>query len=641
MALEFTVGVNDQLSTPATAMARSMAVAAAQAKILATQGAAVEAALVKASALGASTQKVDALKAAHARLLAEYVKVAPAANAAAAAAARVAEAQAHEAAAAKAAKEASSARKEALLKSIEQLGIMREALGSAAEGAKAFGEALLAGDAGGAVKAFGETIGGAAKALDLLAPGLGQLVSAAIGAEAAVAGLVIGGLQKLVERAIESSDKVALLKAQLESLGGGASGGNILKVVDEVAAKTGQARDEVGRLARTFEGIGIHDLGKLQDALLASRASALISASGSSGAYETLAKKIAGVAEHGGNLKIPDKGLAKIAETGARATDVAAQLGIGVETLDARLKAGTIKASEFGDALEKALITKGAKAVDVAANSLDGIKNRFANSIAAIFDVGDHVDPLLEAFGKLADLFDQNTESGKAMHLAVEVIIDKVGELAKSAVPVLEDILIYTLEVALRLVEMGEHWDDVKTSIEGVALAVTGPFGAAVAGVTLLIEGLTDWGPKAYEAAVAFIDGLVNGIEGGLARVGDAAAKVAHSAVDAVEGALGIHSPSVVMMDVGDNVAQGMAAGMAANDNVSAAARDMGQSAYAGAGAAVGGAGGGGGGNHYHFEVGGLHVNGAGKDVQEVSEEALALLLERAAATQGLGTAAA
>jgi hypothetical protein len=123
--------------------------------------------------------------------------------------------------------------------------------------------------------------------------------------------------------------------------------------------------------------------------------------------------------------------------------------------------------------------------------------------------------------------------------------------------------------------------------------------------------------------------------------VASAAANVAHSAVDAVEKALGIASPSVVMAEVGSNVAEGMAVGMAANDNVGGAARDMGQSAYVEAGQAAGAATGGGGGNTYHFDIGGLHVNGAGKDMQEVTEEALALMLERAAASQGLGTVAA
>ena len=632
MALEFQVGIADGVSKPATDAARAMAASAAQAKVLEGALRAVDVALLKASAIGSSTKKIESLKLEHAGLAAALAKVAPAAEAAAAA-------EAHEAAAAAHAKKAASERKEASLKSIETLGVMREALGKAAEGLHEFASALSEGDAGGAVKGLGDAIGGAAKALDLLVPGLGQLASAVIGAETAVAAFVVGTIQKLVEKSIEASEKVKLLSVQLEALGGGVSGANILGVVDDVAKKTGQARDEVGRLAKTFEGIGIHDLGKLEESLLAARSSALISASGSSQAYESLAKKIAAVSEHGGNLKIADKALAKVAETGARATDVAAKLGISVELLDAKLKAGTIKASEFGDALQKALIDKGAKAVDVASKSLDGIKARFSNSIAAIFDVGDKADPILEAFSKLADLFDQNTASGQAMKLAVETIVEEVGKLAEAAVPILKDLLLYSLQFALAVLEMSESGSTARVSFEGFALAIGGPFAGAVAGILTLVAAIRRVGPEAYEAASQFIEGLVNGIADGVSRVTEAAAKAAHAAVTAVKNVLGVHSPSVVMMDVGSNLAEGMAIGMAANDNVGSAARDMGQSAYVGAGQAAGSAPSGGS-NTFNVHLGGMHIDGAGKSAEEITEESMALVLERLAAAQGLGTAA-
>ena len=93
------------------------------------------------------------------------------------------------------------------------------------------------------------------------------------------------------------------------------------------------------------------------------------------------------------------------------------------------------------------------------------------------------------------------------------------------------------------------------------------------------------------------------------------------------------------MMDVGSNLAEGMAIGMAANDNVGSAARDMGQSAYVGAGQAAGSAPSGGS-NTFNVHLGGMHIDGAGKSAEEITEESMALVLERLAAAQGLGTAA-
>ena len=603
MSLEFTVGIDDKVTTPATAMARSMATAAAQARVLAREGQAVEAALVKASALGKSTAQIDKLKAAHAQLLAEYQKVVPALSA-------VNKAEAEAAAKAEAASAAKKAKLASDVQAAKTLGVLREAFGGVAAGAREFASALAAGDVAGVVKGIADTAAGAAKALDLIVPGLGQIASAAIAAWGAVAGFFINA----AEKALDVGEKLKLLSAQFESLGGGYSGEQILSVVDAVAKKTGQARDEVARLAKTFEGIGVQDLGQLETALSAARASALISADGSSAAFEALSKKIQAAVDNTGHLKIADRGLKQIAETGARASDVAAAMGVSVAVLDARLKAGTQDAAQFGDALNKALIEKGAKAVDVAANSLDGLKKRFSNSLDKLFE-GVKTGPFLEELAKVVDLFDQSTASGAAMHDAIVETLDAIFDAASTALPyVRTGFLLAAIAVVSLLEVLDGLYENFKSVLDVANLAT--------------------------DAASNFVAGLVDGIANGVPRVIDAAKNAAQALVTAVKDELGVHSPSVVMMEVGKNVSAGMAQGIANDNSVAGAARDLGRdTAEAGATVANAPASEGGGGS-LTVNVGGIHINGAGKSAEDLTEESVALVFERMAAAQGYGSAA-
>lgn len=70
-----------------------------------------------------------------------------------------------------------------------------------------------------------------------------------------------------------------------------------------------------------------------------------------------------------------------------------------------------------------------------------------------------------------------------------------------------------------------------------------------------------DWG----ELGRNIISGLVNGIRNGIGAVVNAARSVAQAASQAVQGFLGIHSPSTLMYQYGQNTAQGFALGMREN----------------------------------------------------------------------------
>jgi predicted nicotinamide N-methyase len=99
------------------------------------------------------------------------------------------------------------------------------------------------------------------------------------------------------------------------------------------------------------------------------------------------------------------------------------------------------------------------------------------------------------------------------------------------------------------------------------------------------------------------------------------------------------------MMGIGDNVSQGLAVGITGGEgDVEDAAKGAGMAAIAGVGAGAAQAGSGGapraGTNGKRLEVkveaGAVVIHGAGGDVMALTEEALALLLERVALKAGL-----
>lgn len=660
MALTFEVGIDDKVSKPATDAARSMSSAAAQAKVLSNELHAVDVALLKASAVGASAKKIEALQVQHTALAGALAKVAPAADAAAAAEAR-------EAAAKKSAAEAAKAKLASDVEATKTLGIMRDALGSTVAGLREFGSALTSGDAGGAVKGLGDAVAGAAKALDLLVPGLGQALGAVIGFGAGIAGYALGALQGLAERAIDANEKVKLLSLQLDTLSDGHStGGAALALVDEIARSTGQARNEVAELARSFEGMGIRDLDKLQQALLASRSAVASVGPAAEGAFASLTQKLQAASEAGhGIIKVNARIVKSLEGVGLFKGDFA--------ELDEALKKGTANAADFGDAIQRALIEKGAPAVAAMRDSLPGLANRLHNSIDEIFR-GINVEPFLAALGKIVDLFSQDTASGQAMQEIITQVLQPLFDAATAALPVVRELFIDVLIAAAQA--MDSLGGDADSTNGRLSTLIDGFIGVARA-ISIVLDAYEAWttvSDQADQAADDLVDGLVDGIANGASRVIAEASKMAQGAVDVVKGILGIASPSLVMMSVGDNVAQGMAIGIAANDNVRSSAHDMGRTAvdaagssvagavandngqalarearnvegespYVEAGKTVGSSSGAGPANgatiENHFDI---HIDGAGKTAQEITEEMLALCFERLAAQQGLGTAAA
>lgn len=109
----------------------------------------------------------------------------------------------------------------------------------------------------------------------------------------------------------------------------------------------------------------------------------------------------------------------------------------------------------------------------------------------------------------------------------------------------------------------------VKSALQQIVLAVGIRFGHVISTIKeflgLAVATVKGFHHAFLEAGRWLIEGLVRGIASGIGRVISTAVSLAKSAANAVKSALGIASPSRVMMEYGRNIAEGLALGILQN----------------------------------------------------------------------------
>ena len=141
--------------------------------------------------------------------------------------------------------------------------------------------------------------------------------------------------------------------------------------------------------------------------------------------------------------------------------------------------------------------------------------------------------------------------------------------------------------------------------------------------------------------ALDFIAGLVAGIQAGAAQVVGAVKGLASQATTAFKGALGIASPSKVMMEMGGYMGDGVAMGLDdSGGDVASSATGLATTAVdavASAPAPGAPAGGAGGGLTVNIEPGAIVIQGgASASVVDLTEQAIAQIFERIASQQAV-----
>lgn len=154
-------------------------------------------------------------------------------------------------------------------------------------------------------------------------------------------------------------------------------------------------------------------------------------------------------------------------------------------------------------------------------------------------------------------------------------------------------------------------------------IAATWPILAVIAAAVAVGYAITHWGEivdwikgkmiefgnwlrsfSLFDVGANMINGLVDGISGAIHRVVEAARRVASAVKDTIAGVLDMHSPSVVMAQMGEFTAEGFGQGIESGTarHVATAADSMAGAAVAPV-ASAGGGSSGGGGNVFHMTV--------------------------------------
>lgn len=486
--------------------------------------------------------------------------------------------------------------------------------------------------------------------------------------------------------ALSATQAKAHWTALFDALGeGNVSGTAVLGLLDSLSGKLGMTREQLEPLAQTFMAMGITDLPRLKEALTAAAsAQALMGESGAS-AYENLTKKIQLAIEGHEKLKLAARTQATAFEgMGVTLADVAKQMGISQETLAKQLASGTVDAKKFGDALNQALIEKGKGPLDQMAGSLSVLKDQFKANIAHLFE-DVNTKPFIDGLKEIGSIFSQNTASGRVLKAVITAVFSGLFAVAGPILHAIKvgllDIVIVGLKVATAIKPVARsfmEWakahgvlDDLKVAGKGLLVVIGGlafVFAAtaavvlgfvAVVGIVAgafaaMVGRFISLAPKAVaavrgmvagatQAAEDFIAGIVGGIESGVGAVVEACKQLAKSAIAGFKSALGISSPSKVMAVQGRFAAAGVAEGMRqGGDMVASSGRSVAGRARGSfepppaRGAGARGGKGTGAGVTVHVHAGAVQITGAGRDAEDLTEEAVSLVFERIALEQGL-----
>jgi hypothetical protein len=591
-AAEFVISLQDRMSGPANASTAALERLAAAQIRTATAAARLAGVEVSSSIRNQAAAESAAAAAANRDALAQ-VKLAQAESQAAAAAVRLGQAQ--ERAAAQSAK---------LAAGVKPVG------GAAKEGASSLEE----------MQGVLRSVGGAARFVDgplgkvVRLLGKGGLVGAAV---AAIAILVVLGV-KLVELAADlakfafESANAARAMGLLNTAAAGSAkeSANLEAAIAHVAATTPLAKAKIAELGRALETAGFK--GKsLADSLEA--VAIVTSAMGDTagGALDTLIKKMGEAKKEGGNLALTQK---ELANTGLDLKDVAKQLAqsmhISVAAAEAALKGGKVKLEDAVDAINKA--TKAKFGDTIAAQMLD-LGVQFAKLKENIADLFAKIDlkPLLAALKDLLSFFDKGTATGQALRAVLTQVFSGIAKAIASALPYVKaffkgaliaglELYIVGLKIRNAIAEMfgGDSVSKAEAMKKALqagkvivyALATAFVYAGAVAYFAFMVASapirwlisivmvavgvvskvgqafsrLAGWirGVNLRGAASAMIDGLIGGISAKIGSVVATMKGLGLAAASALKSALGIASPSRVMIEAGKNTAGGFGAGV-------------------------------------------------------------------------------
>lgn len=552
-----------------------------------------------------------------------------------------------------------------------------------------FAGSLASGDFAGAITKVTTAVAGAAKMLDMALPGLGTAIATVIPIIGGLIGGMVGLAEKFFSFSIASAEGKERTIAFYGALADGhATGEQVAGMIGKIADKIGWTSSKLKPFAKDLMAMGHRDLPDLRQELVAVASAQALMGEGAGEAYVGLSRQIEVAVESGNKFTGTSKKLGKsLADIGLSIGDVADKMGISGKKLAESLKAGHVEADKLGEAIRDTMISKGKGPLDAMSHSLDAIGNRLHNTIEKVFK-GANVKPFLQALENVVDAIGQIL--GKVGPMGST--IDGVFKWAGGAV---EDMAIMLIDAGFWAKHAGEDiYDFFAETGAGSAIidTVIDSFRALGAIVQTVIDGvkmlaktleIVDFSPQnnaktqidklikekkaarapeivestevvtsglesgaeivaaeraGVETGKALSEGVAKGIAAGTIGVVAEAKKMGAAGAGGLRTELKVKSPSRVMVDIGENVAEGFAIGMRGGiPDVEGAARDLSRITIEPAANSNSRDGGGAPSRSIGPITVYITIDGAGKDAQEITEEAVATVFERIALAQGVG----
>jgi hypothetical protein len=258
----------------------------------------------------------------------------------------------------------------------------------------------------------------------------------------------------------------------------------------------------------------------------------------------------------------------------AAATAEAALGESGSAKIVEQLKAGKKSAAELATEMDQ----KFGKVVAKKMLSLSSLSTRFGQNLQSIFD-GVDLEPFLSALGRVVDLFDTSTASGKflqrvlggAAQALVDVMVPAINAVVRTFLK-LEIAVLRTELAILRLRELlntGEHsgsgLQGPITTFDNMSASAALAQGnvAALAVAASQASGQMQKETAGFSGIGAnMMAGLAEGITSNAGAVAAAITGAVGGAITAAKQLLDIKSPSKVFAKMGEQTAQGFAGGV-------------------------------------------------------------------------------
>ncbi len=267
--------------------------------------------------------------------------------------------------------------------------------------------------------------------------------------------------------------------------------------------------------------------------------------------------------------------------------------GTSAEDLPKALETAAEQAArvKFGPNFEKELV------------SLRSSSARLGDNFSKLFGQLK-IDKLLDGLSRLVDLFDETSDSGRAIKVVFESIFQPIADGVTGLIPIVErgflkfEIIVLKALIAIKpfgstIVLFAEALGVLAALIVGVVavsfaifiaplVAIVAILAGVIAGVIWLTGALSDLASTVsggvssaltavfdwlstislVDIGAALIQGLADGITGGASAVLSSVQGAVTGAIDHAKELLGIASPSRVFAEIGAHTAEGMAQGV-------------------------------------------------------------------------------